>query len=307
MPGETHTTVYRYSRADLLRILRLTARQLANWEKAGLVAPAESYSFFDLLQIKKVRDLCAKRVRPAVIRESLAAMQKQVAGMENPLLEAGAFTTGHRVTFRHQGKLLEPIAGQFVFDFSPEQKVVASTPLHVVKAEPATPTNVAELFARGITLEEDPLRQQDAIQTYLQVIELEPDHSAAHINVGTLFYNRQDYAQAEKHYRRAIQADPRYALAYFDLGNVLDETGRVEEAIQTYKTALQLAPTYADAHYNLALAYEKMKEPRKALAHWRSYIKLDTTGPWSIHARNQVQRILQNDGLKLVYRKDQKA
>jgi len=73
--------VYRYNRADLVRILRLTARQLAAWEKAGLVAAAESYSFFDLLQIKKVRDLCARKVRPAVIRQSLEAMQKQVAGM----------------------------------------------------------------------------------------------------------------------------------------------------------------------------------------------------------------------------------
>jgi len=40
---------------------------------------AESYSFFDLLQIKKLRDLRAKRVRSAVILESLAAM-RQVAG-----------------------------------------------------------------------------------------------------------------------------------------------------------------------------------------------------------------------------------
>ena len=30
------------------------------------------------------------KVRPAVIRQSLEAMRKQVAGMENPLLEAGA-------------------------------------------------------------------------------------------------------------------------------------------------------------------------------------------------------------------------
>ena len=80
-----------------------------------------------------------------------------------------------------------------------------------------------------------------------------------------------------------------------------DETGRVGEAILTYQTALQLAPTYADAHYNLALAYEKIKEPRKALAHWRAYVKLDTTGPWAVHARNQVRRILQADGLKLVH------
>ena len=122
-----------------------------------------------------------------------------------------------------------------------------------------------------------------------------PTHAAAHINLGTLYYNRQDFALAEKHYRQAIEADPRYALAYFDLGNVLDETGRVQEAIQTYKTALQLAPTYADAHYNLALAFEKIREPRKALKHWQAYVKLDTTGPWSVHARNQIKRILQAD------------
>jgi tetratricopeptide (TPR) repeat protein len=281
-----------------LRILRLTQRQLHGWEKAGLVAVAENYSFFDLLQVKKVRDLCAKRVRPAVIRRSLEAMQKQVAGMENPLLEAGAYQSGHRVAFRHAGRLLEPIAGQFIFDFAADDKIVTS-PL------PAGPelviTNVAELFAKGVTLEEDPARQDEALLVYQKVLDMDPNHAAAHINLGTLYYNRQDYAQAESHYRSAIAIDPRYALAYFDLGNVLDETGRVEEAIATYKSAIQLAPTYADAHYNLALAYEKMREPRKALQHWRTYVRLDTVGPWSVHARHQIQRILQSDRLKLVF------
>jgi tetratricopeptide (TPR) repeat protein len=290
--------VNRYTQVDLLRILRVTPRQLAAWEKAGLVAAAQTYSFFELLQVKKVRDLCARKVRPAVIRQSLEAMLKHVAGMENPLLEAGAFTTGHRIAFRHQGKVVEPIAGQFMFDFSPGQRVVASTPIS--SRTETTPTDTAELFARGIALEEDPSHQTQAIEMYQQVLDLDPDHAAAHINLGTLHYNRQEYALAEKHYRRAIEVDPRYALAYFDLGNVLDETGRVTEAIQTYSTALQLAPTYADAHYNLALAYEKIKEPRNALRHWRAYVKLDTVGPWSVHARNQIQRILQTDGLKLI-------
>ena len=290
--------MYRYSPADLLRILRLTPRQLQGWERAGLVTAAEGYSFFDLLQIKKVRDLCAQRVRPAVIRQSLEAMQKQVAGMGNPLLEAGAYRSGHRIAFRHAGKVVEPIAGQFMFDFAAQEKVVSSSrgpgPELVI-------TDVADLFARGITLEEDPGAQNEAIAVYTKVLEMDPNHAAAHINLGTLYYNRQEYGLAEKHYRSAIQIDARYALAYFDLGNVLDETGRVREAIATYKTAIQLAPTYADAHYNLALAYEKVREPRKALQHWRTYIKLDTVGPWSVHARHQIQRILQCDGLKLVY------
>lgn len=291
--------MYRYSRADLQRILRLAPRQLQTWEKAGLVSASEDYSFFDLVQIKKVRDLCAQRVRPAVIRQSLQAMQKQVAGMENPLLEAGTYQSGQKVAFRHQGRLLEPIAGQFIFDFSssPENKVVNSPP-------PGGPelviTDVAELFASGIKLEENPSTQNEAISIYLKVLAMDPAHAAAHINLGTLYYNRQDYTLAERHYRSAIQIDPRYALAYFDLGNVLDETGRVQEAINTYKTAIQLAPTYADAHYNIALAYEKIREPRKALQHWRAYVKLDTTGPWTVHAKHQIQRIIQADTLKLV-------
>lgn len=294
--------MYRYSRADLLRILRITARQLAAWEKAGLLTAAENYSFFDLLQVKKVRDLCQRKVKPAVIRQSLEAMQKQAAGMENPLLEAGSFTTGHRIAFRHEGRVLEPIAGQFMFDFSPNEKVVTSSPIPQTTPEPAS-ADVAELFARGIALEEDPGTQDQAITVYEEVLGMDPAHAAAHINLGTLYYNRQEYALAEKHYRCAVTADPRYALAYFDLGNVLDETGRVTEAIESYKTALQLAPTYADAHYNLALAYEKMKEPRAALKHWQAYTKLDTVGPWATHARNQIQRILKADVLKLVHSK----
>ncbi len=288
----------RYDRSDVLRILRITAQQLVGWEKAGLIAPCETYSFFDLLQLKKVRDLRAKRVRPAVIRASLQAMQKQVAGMENPLIEAGTFSTGSRVAFRHSGTAVEPLAGQFVMDFGSEERVVSAKVRHMRSAE-----TVGELFARGIALEEDPAGHQEAIASYKRVLEMDPQHAAAHINLGTLYYNRQDYNLAERHYRAAVEVDPRYALGYFDLGNVLDETGRVEEAIKSYRAALALAPTYADAHYNLALAYEKSREPRKALTHWRAYVRLDTSGPWATHARNQIQKILAAEGLKVVFRK----
>ena len=185
---ESEGTVNRYPRADVLRILRVTARQLSGWEKAGLVEPAEAYSFFDLLQLKKLRDLRAKKVRSAVIRESLQAMQRQVSGMVNPLLEAGTFSTGTRVAFRHRGKAVEPMSGQFVMDFAPANNLVVSTKVrHFRTAESA-----GEWFARGITLEEDPATQLEAIAAYQKAIELEPHHAAAHINLGTLFYNRQD-------------------------------------------------------------------------------------------------------------------
>ena len=290
--------MHKYQRTDVLRILRITGQQLVGWEKAGLIAPAESYSFFDLLQLKKVRDLRAKRVRSAVIRASLTAMQQQAAGMENPLLEAGTYSVGTRVAFRHKGATVEPLAGQFLMDFGVENRVIPTTVSRMRMAETA-----GELFAKAIALEEDPNGQDEAMNLYRRVLEMEPNHAAAHINLGTLHYNRQDYKSAELHYRKAVEVDPRYALGYFDLGNVLDETGRAEEAIRAYRSAIALAPTYADAHYNLALAYEKTRQPRRALSHWRAYVKLDTAGPWSTHARNQIQKILHGDSLRVVYRK----
>src|SRR5579863_355085 len=113
-----------YCRTDVLRILHISAKQLAGWQRAGLAPISETFTFYDLLQLKKIRDLCAKRVRPAVIRESLQAMQRQVAGMENPFLEASAFSVGKRVAFRHHGHSVEPVDGQYVMEFGPVGAVV---------------------------------------------------------------------------------------------------------------------------------------------------------------------------------------
>jgi tetratricopeptide (TPR) repeat protein len=288
----------RFCRSDILRILHITPKQLSGWQRAGLAPVSDDYSFFDLIQLKQVRDLRAKRVRPAVIRESLMAMRKQVAGMENPFLEASAFSVGNRVAFRHQGRSVEPVRGQFVMEFEPVGAVVSAKVRPILRI-----TSASDLFVRGVALEEHPSTHDEAIAIYQQVIEIEPDYAAAHINLGTLFYNRQNFVAAEKHYRLAIKADPRYALAYFDLGNVLDETDRIDDAITAYRTAIQLAPTYADAHYNLALAYERKHQPRQALAHWQAYAKLDRVGPWSVHARNRIARILEADKLKMVFRR----
>jgi predicted O-linked N-acetylglucosamine transferase (SPINDLY family) len=288
----------RFCRSDILRILHITPKQLSGWQRAGLVPVSDDFSFFDLIQLKQVRDLCAKRVRPAVIRESLVAMRKQVAGMENPFLEASVFNVGNRVAFRHEGRAVEPVRGQFVMEFEPMGAVVSAKVRPIMRINSA-----ADLFARGVALEEHPNTHDEAIAIYLRVIELEPEHAAAHINLGTLYYNRQDFVSAENHYRLAIKADPRYALAYFDVGNVLDETGRIDDAVTAYRTAIQLAPTYADAHYNLALAFERQKQPRRALVHWRAYAKLDRVGPWAVHAHNRIARILEGDPLKMVFRR----
>jgi tetratricopeptide (TPR) repeat protein len=289
--------VERYLRAEVLRILRITPRQLAGWERAGLIAAAESYSFFDLLQIKKLSELRAKKVRPGKIRASIDAMQRQVSGMENPLLEAGISSHGSRLTFRHQGHELDPLAGQFLLDFDRPKVVEAWI------NQPRLVENPTDLFVAAVAMEESPERQQEALGLYKRVLELNPKHAAACINLGTIYYNQQNYRDAERYYRKAIEIDSRYALAYFDLGNVLDETGRLAEAVDAYRTAILISPSYADAHYNLALAYERLRRSRKALPHWRAYVKMDPVGAWSNYARGQIQKILEAEKLQIVWRR----
>lgn len=280
-------------------MLRISPHQLAGWERAGLIAAAESYSFCDLLQLKKLSELRAKKVRPAMIRASLDAMQRQVSGMENPLLEAGVFSYGSRLTFRHQGRELDPLAGQFLLDFDrPKIRIVEAR-----AAQPRVAQTAAELFVAAVAMEENPARLQEALAAYRRVLELDPRHAAACINLGTIYYNQQNYREAEGHYRRAVEIDPRYALGFFDLGNVLDETGRLSEAVEAYRSAIAIAPNYADAHYNLALAYERLRKPRKALTHWRAYVRMDPVGAWSNYARGQMQKILAGEKLRIVWRK----
>ncbi len=305
------TASQRFSRADLIRILHITSRQLNAWQRAELLPAAEIYSFVDLQQAKKIRDLCLQKLRPAAIQRSLVAMRK-VAGLANPLMEAATLVEGSRITFRHQGGTLEPETGQLRLDFDgnqPKAPVIAkvarngkpdSSGRSLAGKRAQTADEVSEIFACGISLEENPETQMEAIACYQRVLEIEPAHAASHINLGTIYYNRQLFQEAELHYRSAVEADPRYALAYFDLGNVLDETGRIGEAIAAYKTAVTLAPGYADAHYNLALAYEKTRQPRKAMTHWRAYVKLDRVGPWATHARGQIRKILMAGGLQVV-------
>jgi tetratricopeptide (TPR) repeat protein len=294
-----HITVTHYSRQDVLRILRIRLKQLSSWERSGLIRESEIYSFQDLVQLRKLRDLRANRVSAANIRASIQAM-RHVSGLANPLLEAGAVRNGARLAFRMSGAMVEPIARQFVFDFDSHPAPLAEVSSSA-SHQAARDSHVQKLFFEAVRLEERGKTQEAAV-LYESILELDEAHAPACINLGTILYNQRCFVEAEQLYRRASTADPKYALAFFDLGNVLDELQRLPEAIEAYATAIHLVSHYGDAHYNLALAYERVGDRRAALRHWTTYIKLDPAGPWSNHARMQARKILEREKLTIVHR-----
>jgi tetratricopeptide (TPR) repeat protein len=286
----------RYQRSDALRIVGITARQLGQWEKAGLVPTSETYGFSDLVQLTKLRELRSK-LPARVIRKAMQACQ--VSGLANPLTETSLIvTSSHAVAVKHQGAAIDPVRGQFVFEFGEVPQRKNLVPIRETRRD-----SVQELFLKAVQFEERPETLPEAMAVYQQVLLRDPQHAPSYINVGTIYYHAKEFEAAERAYRRATEADPDYALAFFDLGNVLDEIGRVEDAVAAYARAIELSPDYADAHYNLALAWERLRQPRRALRHWKAYVKLDSTGPWSNYARQQIDRILQTDPLRIVWRR----
>ena len=295
-----------YSRQDVLRILQIGCRQLQGWERAGLIAQQQTYTFQDLGQLRTLRILREESVSAASIRDSILAM-KAVAGMANPMLEACLVRTGTRLAFRHRGAIVDPIRRQLLFDFDRLEKTdrpsAGSEPYPMRRSGAGDTRAMQERFLAAVQAEEAGEKQR-AIALYEEILKLDPEYAAAYINLGTIQFHLRQFGRAEQLYRRATEADPAYVLAFFDLGNVLDELERPDESIAAYRQAVTLAPHYADAHYNLALAYERKGQCRPALRHWQAYIRLDNRGPWAEHARSQIRKLLSRESLAIAWRAD---
>lgn len=290
-----------YSRQDVLRILEISPRQLQAWERAGLIAQQPTYSFQDLGQLRMLRILREEDVPAASIRDSIVAM-KAVAGMANPLLEAGLVRTGTRLAFRHHGAIVDPIRRQLLFDFEATARPsAASEPAPMRRPGNPSPRDVQDRFLAAVQAEETGEKPR-AMALYEEILRLDPQYAPAFINLGTIYFHLRQFGRAEELYRCATVADPGYVLAFFDLGNVLDELQRLDESIAAYCRAVELSPRYGDAHYNLALAYERKGERRGALRHWQAYVKLDNRGPWAEHARGQIRKLLSREKIAIAWR-----
>jgi tetratricopeptide (TPR) repeat protein len=290
-----------YSRLDVLRILQISQRQLLAWERAGLIDVQEQYGFPQLSQLRTLRELQHMRISPSSIRNSVQAMTA-VSGMSNPLMEATIVRTGTRLAFRHSSAIFDPIRRQLLLDFEATEapRSVAVAMLPPARTSGRDP-RLQSLFLSAVQSEEQGAKKA-AMDIYANILAIDPEYTAALINLGTLHYHQKLYTRAEELYTRATISDPTYVLAFFDLGNVLDELQRPDESIAAYHRAIALAPGYGDAHYNLALAYERKGERRRALAHWQIYVRLDKSGPWADHARAQVRKLLSREKLAIAHR-----
>ena len=95
----------------------------------------------------------------------------------------------------------------------------------------------------------------NSLAVYRQALELQPHNPKIHCNLGFLYWGKGVTEEAIKSYELAIKYNPNYDIAYNNLGVIyLDDLGRVNKAIELFRKAVEANPSYALAHFNLARA-----------------------------------------------------
>jgi len=275
-------------------MLHLSERQLKKWEQQGLVPETLEYSFRDLIALRSIAELRARRIPLRKIGRALESLKRKLSEVHDPLAELKIFSDGRHIAVRVAGQKMEALTGQILFDFDTAE--LASVKALQPQAPPAPDLATRERdseswFQKGLYLEETGAPVEEAIQAYLEAIECYPQAAGALVNLGTIHYRLRQFREAEDYYVRALAADANYALAHFNLGNLYDERGDLNNAQRCYEQALRINPRYADAHFNLALLCERRNDMLKAVHHWKTYLKIDSSGNWADIARRQLEKL----------------
>ncbi len=121
-------------------------------------------------------------------------------------------------------------------------------------------------------------RDDEAIESYKNALELQPEFDEAHYNLGCCFGLRREHEKAIFHFRRAIAADPKYARAYAELGwalaQDLSNNDNLNEACEVLEKSVELDRCYGWSRIYLAFVYEGFGEFNAAGEQYQTALKI---------------------------------
>ncbi|MFM9266345.1 tetratricopeptide repeat protein [Tychonema sp. BBK16] len=110
---------------------------------------------------------------------------------------------------------------------------------------------------------------EEAIAAYRRAIELNPDLSWSHHNLGEALAKLGKLDEAITAYRRAIELNPDFSWSYHHLGDALDRQEKWEEAVAAFRKATELNADHFGSYCGLGQSLVKLGRLDEAIAAYR--------------------------------------
>jgi len=114
---------------------------------------------------------------------------------------------------------------------------------------------------------------EKAKESYKKLISLWPRHAESWQNLGILYAQEKDFAQAVDCFKRATEADPLNSNYFSNLGTALNDLGQPDQAVEFFEKAISLNPKSPDACYNLGNVFQKLGQYAKSIECYKKTIE----------------------------------
>src|ERR1700678_1604891 len=87
--------------------------------------------------------------------------------------------------------------------------------------------------------------------------------------MGVLYFQMDEFEQAELALRGATRINPKYARAWDNLAASLGAQNKLDDALEACKRAIELRPDYPEVHFKMGVVYFSKNEFTEAVVQFQ--------------------------------------
>lgn len=129
---------------------------------------------------------------------------------------------------------------------------------------------------------------QTAIDSYGRAIAVDPTFKQGYESLGNLYLANHRLDDALATYLNLLERNPNYSAAYDHIATVHVMKGDISGAVVYFEKAVALDPNDVTSQYNLASAYLDSGAPEKAVSVLQKVVQLDPSGEAGQDAREKL-------------------
>lgn len=114
----------------------------------------------------------------------------------------------------------------------------------------------------------------ESIMHFLRSIEINPDYTESHSDVGVAYFKVNNYDSAEYHFRYALKLNSRHVNAATNMGTLFFKKMQYRDAIEYYQKTVRLDSNVDVAWYNMGICYARLRQVDSSLLCIKKVIKI---------------------------------